>query len=309
MAARNRDAIFELVVLKEKGDRERKQEGAFQDFQCTERSRPNPAEPTYRISGHEDTRNSITEADDHFMMANASFDNAAYYCNKDNKEITKKHEKNSSLNEGKFLMLLCLIALAFLILLVGVVIGVCLASVNTLRLAQLKQTAVDNASYQMTNEGQIEMLKNLQGHVAQLNESISMLREQMSMMSDQLDRTDSVLAERIDSLMNDTDSLEEATLQLNSTLLAQSSRIDNISLSQISITTRLGDVNTSLSNSLDQVKNDVAIVERKLETSVDLFGSCDSVVSNRTLSFSSEDPELMFSAETSSINADSTVSW
>ncbi len=334
MAARNRDAIFELVVLKEKQDQKEREAEISQGYQNIEVFKNGLSEAAGSIlqSGPEgeaagsvqigpegnETGGRITQTDGQEASRSApelprgnlngaivdSFDNATYsstYFGSDDKKKVIKKENNVP-NTTKWLLLF--LSLTVLILIALLIAGLSLTSVNKNELAELQQTAVSNTSYQMANAGFLEMLNSLQAQVKQLNESIQRLSENLSQISRQVNQTDSVLAERIDSIEAET---KIETNQLNLALTNQSSRINELREDLINSDLRLSNLTTQLSDSLGQVESDIDDLENRTSQPVDVFKNCTSIVaSNETLTLSSSD--LMYDALTTPVNAAGNVS-
>ena len=331
MAARSRDAIFELVVLKEKGDQERPVgEGQSpHHHQSTGASRDGPWDPMTDSPRLEISREHATEQPDgqgeQLEMSGGdgvqvtengmleSFDNAAYsstyFSSRDRQATQKTPNKDrrtfNLVSDSKWLFLLILTLLIFVILLALVISGLSLESVNRSELEELQRTSVDNASFQMTNKDVLEMFTALQTQIAELNDSIRALRENLTMVSLELKQTDRTLTERVDSIESETETLTSVALLLSLTLSNQSQRISELQEQQTQSDLRL---QSSFNNSLEDVKADIDGLRMQVSMPVDIFGSCESDLRNATLTLSSDDSEMMYVASTESVMATSNVS-
>lgn len=333
MASKNRDAIFEIVELKD--NKEENQDVLHRQHQS--QNHGGTAIPTHtaemqvlphRFQIVKEGTQACTEDGNHReslleeerkigllqvnrvsgedLVTDTAFDNAIY--NASSQEGKSQGIGSSFPCEKSRLVVLLFVAVSTVIILfVGLIASLGLASLNNTELSRLQQTAVDNASYQATLNNFHEMFNNMRAQMSSLNDTVVKLSLRLEQISEQLNVTSSALNINIDSiqsdLVNQRNTLMETDNRLSSRIDSNVQNLSSLQINQLEFDVMLNALETNVSNLSMSVGSEIQTLRATISSRVNVFESCqDRSLRSENVSFTSNDSQITYTVHTGFVN-------
>lgn len=306
MASRNRDDIFELVVLKEKNNEPagNTQDAGFEHkFSTTERGHVRNGEETddrkaSRVDAKGEGKVKLPNSNDY---ENCHSSPQVSYGNAMHEPGSFKDEKGPC--TSKLALCVIFMGLVTTLLLGLIIVGVAMASVNNSQLAKLKQArAVDRVTNEATVRDYQAMLGEMSAQIVLLNFTVAELTQRLELADQRLNLTRSALDDNIDftqgKIVIQSDMLMEVFSRFNDSLVVDDQRFDSLEESRQSSNLRVMALETQTAN----LTREIVTLQASVSTPVDVFRSCSSETMNSTREFSSEDFPPLYRVETQPVN-------
>lgn len=273
MNTKGRDAVFELVVLK--GKKGQPEDGS--------------ADHLFEIAaGGDDPKHGVDQEDKNLDLATDKkldhkpnpvpfFNTAPKSSPKDLPERKPPHTLKAAI------FIIALVLMLFL----GLITGLSLASVNRSQLTELDHNAVvDKNTYQMIQTRFQGMLSEMREEMTSQNQTVLELSRRLELLSQELNKTRSAVEERINATQGEMDSQDNRLTEMAGSLANNTRRLCALEDSGQRFYLRLIDLNeTSLDSSMD-LASAIRTLRADISSPVDVFGNCNTSIGNNTLSFS-----------------------
>lgn len=288
MAARSRDAIFELVVLKEKFDQDQSRDKTIaQDTHSDHQFKVAEARDGSVADGST-LRSTLKDYSIEEKVDLASREVSGYGGTADSLDSTASSSERKLQHILKFLIFIIVLAL---VLFLGLIIGLSLASANKSQLTKLEHTtSLDGATYQRAQDDFQAMLSEMREGISSLNHTALDLSQKLEQLNQRLNASSSTLGERINSTRNDLASqsrmLAELASQLNESLGSNTRRLETLEASGMSFNLTLMDLDEAHMNSSRSFSSAIGTLKTRISSPVQVFANCTSENRTNAMSFS-----------------------